>query len=88
MFDQIEQVVMIQLERVSKWFGDYGALYAIDLDIARGESVALIGPNGAGKTTLLRILAGLNKPSEGRVRVAGFDLAEAPEAARRSVGLI
>ena len=79
---------MIEAVGLVKSFGDTYALRGIDLAIPRGQLVAVIGPNGAGKTTFLRILAGLNRPSEGRVRVAGHDVAQAPEAARRAVGFL
>lgn len=79
---------MIEAGRLVKSFGDTFALRGVDLAIGEGEAVALIGPNGAGKTTLLRILAGLNRPTQGWVRIAGHDLATAPEMARRLVGFL
>lgn len=61
-------------------------LLGVDLDVARGEMVALIGPSGAGKSTLLRIIAGLDRPDRGTVRIAGRDVTGlgAPE---RRVGM-
>jgi heme ABC exporter ATP-binding subunit CcmA len=69
----------------------YGAnlvLDGIDLDVRRGEAVALLGANGAGKTTLLRIAATLVRPTAGRLLVAGADCAREPEAARRRLGFL
>jgi len=59
----------ITLSGVSKRFDAVQALYNIDLGIEKGEFVSLIGPSGCGKTTLLRIMAGLVKPSEGKVLI-------------------
>ncbi|MHB1132526.1 MAG: heme ABC exporter ATP-binding protein CcmA [Chloroflexota bacterium] len=73
---------------LTKTFGARRALRGVDLSIGAGEFVALFGPNGAGKTTLLRILAGLSKPSSGRVLLDGFDLADDPNEVRRRIGVI
>ena len=54
--------------------GTAAALQGLSLTVHEGEVVAVLGPSGSGKTTLLRILAGLDRPSAGRVRVAGVDL--------------
>jgi putative ABC transport system ATP-binding protein len=59
---------------------DVVALAGVDLDIAAGESVALLGPSGAGKSTLLSLLAGLLRPSAGRLHVGGHDLVRADDA--------
>jgi heme exporter protein A len=82
------QTAMISVAGLSKAFGRQFALRGVDLEVQAGQFVALVGPNGAGKTTLLRILAGLNKPTKGRVRIAGMDAALAPEQARRAVGFL
>jgi putative ABC transport system ATP-binding protein len=59
---------------------DVVALTSVDLEIAAGEMVALLGPSGAGKSTLLRLLAGVQRPSAGRLRVGGHDLVAADDA--------
>ena len=65
----------LRAERVSAGYGARTVLRDVDLQIAGGEVVALIGPNGAGKSTLLRVLAGLLRPSLGRVTLGDTDLA-------------
>ena len=77
----------IVLEAVSKQFGAITALNQIDLHVSPGEFLLLAGPNGAGKTTLLRLLAGLCRPSAGRVKVAGADPHDASRS-RTSIGLL
>lgn len=61
----------VAVDRVWKYFGDYPALRKVSLNVPDGACLALLGRNGAGKTTLLRILAGLSRPTEGKVTVAG-----------------
>ncbi|MBU1176311.1 MAG: ABC transporter ATP-binding protein [Alphaproteobacteria bacterium] len=62
----------VTLHGISKRFTEANVLEAIDLEIASGEFVALLGPSGCGKTTLLRIIAGLERPSLGEVRIGGL----------------
>ncbi len=73
--------------------GDVNILRGIDLTVAHGETVAVVGPSGSGKTTMMMVIAGLERPSAGLVRVAGTDLAGLDEDAlamfrRRAVGII
>ncbi|MFK3978767.1 ATP-binding cassette domain-containing protein [Micromonospora sp. NPDC050397] len=67
---------------------DIEALASVDLRVCPGESVALIGPNGAGKTTLMKILAGILKPTSGRVRVLGQDPFERRPDYLRRIALV
>ena len=64
------------------------ALDAVSLDIAEGEFFGLLGPNGAGKTTMISILAGLSRPTGGRVSVLGSDVQRDYAQARRSLGVV
>ena len=76
---------LAEARQVSRRFGGFTAVSAVDLRIARGEVVGLLGANGAGKTTLIRLLLGLLRPSDGSVRLFG----SAPSiATRRRVGYV
>jgi multiple sugar transport system ATP-binding protein len=77
----------IQLQDISKKFGRHTALSGLDLDIADGEFFVLLGPTGAGKTTTLRMIAGLEKPTSGTIRIADIDVGEWG-AAERDVALV
>ncbi len=68
----------VQLERVTKRFGDLTAVRALDLAIAAGEFFTMLGPSGCGKTTTLRMVAGFEEPSEGRVLLDGEDVTSRP----------
>jgi ABC-2 type transport system ATP-binding protein len=63
---------LVSLDHVSKWFGDIVAVSDVTFDVGPGVT-ALLGPNGAGKSTVLRLLCGLARPSQGRLRVLGGD---------------
>ncbi len=78
----------VQFEGVRKTFGRVVAVDRVDLCVEPGTFVGLIGHNGAGKSTCLRMLMGLLRPTEGRVRVAGHDVIEAPVQARRHMGAV
>ena len=69
---------VIQLERVSKRFGQFVAVHEADFGIARGEFFAMLGPSGCGKTTTLRMIAGFEAPSEGAIRLEGKDVSRVP----------
>jgi ABC-2 type transport system ATP-binding protein len=79
---------VIAVESLVKTFGSFRAVDGVSLEVAKGEIHGFLGPNGAGKTTTIRMIAGLLKPSSGRVTIAGKDLAHEPEAAKRELGFI
>jgi spermidine/putrescine transport system ATP-binding protein len=68
----------VRLEGVTKRFGDFTAVRAMDLDIASGEFFTMLGPSGCGKTTTLRMVAGFEEPTEGRVLLDGEDVTGRP----------
>ncbi len=78
----------ISVQALGRTYGSLAAVDDLSFDVAPGEIVGLIGPNGAGKTTTLRMLAGILKPTSGRVTVAGFDLAQAPLEAKRRLAFM
>jgi putrescine transport system ATP-binding protein len=77
----------VTFDQVTKRFGDFTAVDSLTLDIFEREFFALLGPSGCGKTTLLRMLAGFETPDEGRVVLAGQDLARIPPY-RRPVNMM
>lgn len=77
----------IEVNDVSKSFGDVEALRNINLNIKSGTVYGLLGPNGAGKTTAVRILTTLLQPDSGTATVAGFDVVSQAEQLRHSIGL-
>ena len=79
---------MIQLRAVSKHYGSHTAVADLDLSVPAGEVFGFIGPYGAGKTTTIKMLGGILAPSQGRVQIAGFDMARHPVEAKRRIGFI
>ena len=79
---------MIAVQALVKKYGGFTAVDGVSLDVPPGEIHGFLGPNGAGKTTTLRMIAGLLKPTSGRVSVNGHDIETEPEAAKGSLGFI
>ena len=77
----------IEVDGVSKNFGDTLALDEVTLNVDAGQVLALLGPNGAGKTTLVRVLTTLLQPDKGRARVAGLDIERDATRIRSMIGL-
>jgi spermidine/putrescine transport system ATP-binding protein len=73
-----EEVASVELEQVSKRFGDLVAVDDLSLDLARGEFFTLLGPSGCGKTTTLRMIAGFEQPDAGAIRIEGAAVAGLP----------
>ena len=74
---------VLKLENVVKRFQGVTVVDGIDLEVDRGEFIAFVGPSGCGKTTTLRLIAGLEIPTEGKVRINGLDVTNAkPWSAR------
>jgi len=79
---------MIEISGLVKRFGHLTAVSRLDLQVKPGEIFGFLGPNGAGKTTTVKLITGLLKPTEGSVRVAGFDVATQTLEAKRRMGLV
>ena len=78
----------IEVERLTKRFGDFVADDAVSFSVQAGEVYGLLGPNGAGKTTLIRMLTTLLPPTSGSARVEGHDVVADRSAVRRSIGTV
>jgi ABC-2 type transport system ATP-binding protein len=72
---------VLEVDRLSKSFGERVALRDVSLDVRRGELLAVLGPNGAGKTTLLSILAGIIGPDSGRITSSNGEVGWVPQQA-------
>ncbi len=77
---------IIEIQNLTKTYGDFTALQDLNLNIEEGEVFGFIGPNGAGKTTTMRILTTLLKPTSGKAWVAGHSVSDDPHGVRRSIG--
>lgn len=79
---------MIELEGLTKKFGSFCAVRGLSLKVPPGEIFGFLGPNGAGKTTTIRMMAGLMKPTSGRILLDGKDVFRKPEEAKAILGYI
>ena len=77
---------MIEVENVSKLFGNFRAVDGISFSIQTGEIVGLLGPNGAGKTTTMRMISGFLEPDSGTVKIDGLDVLKNPVETKRKIG--
>ena len=84
----LSPVQAIEVQGLTKHFGNHRALRGITLEVMHGESVVIFGPNGAGKTTLIKVLATILNPSSGRIMVNGLDLKDKAEEIRRQIGVV
>ena len=75
---------LVEFDRVTKRFGSYVAVEELTLDVAKGEFLAIMGSSGCGKTTTLRMLAGLDAPSEGEIRLGGTRINDLPSWRRET----
>jgi len=78
----------IEVEELTKTFGDIPAVSGVSFEVARGETFGFLGPNGAGKSTTISLLCTLLRPTGGRASVAGFDVVGDAAEVRRHIGLV
>jgi ABC-2 type transport system ATP-binding protein len=77
---------VIEVEQLTKRFGDFVAVDQITFSVAKGEIFGFLGANGAGKTTAIKMLCGLSQPTEGKATVAGFDVFSESESIKKNIG--
>ena len=76
----------IQVENLTKMFGDFTAVNNISFQVGKGEVFGFLGANGAGKTTAMKMLIGILKPTSGSAQIAGFDVKSNAEDVKKSIG--
>ncbi|MEW5740933.1 MAG: ABC transporter ATP-binding protein [Myxococcota bacterium] len=81
-------MAMIEVEKLTKKYRDRVAIDALSFTIDEGSIVGFLGPNGAGKSTTMKILTGFMPATEGKAKVAGFDIFEKPLEAKRKIGYL
>jgi ABC-2 type transport system ATP-binding protein len=79
---------MIEVAGLTKRYGPTLAVSDVSFDVQKGEVLGFLGPNGAGKTTTMRVITGYLPPSEGKIRVAGYDVVDEPLEAKRRTGYL
>jgi ABC-2 type transport system ATP-binding protein len=77
---------VIQVNELTKTFGDFTAVNAITFDVEKGEIFGFLGANGAGKTTAMKMLIGISHPTSGKANVAGFDVFTDAESIKKNIG--
>ncbi|WP_445957401.1 ABC transporter ATP-binding protein [Yeosuana sp.] len=77
---------VIEVENLTKTFGDFTAVNAISFEVRKGEIFGFLGANGAGKTTAMKMLIGISNPTSGKANVAGFDVFTDADNIKRNIG--
>jgi len=86
--DAPDQATLIEIDGLTKRFGDFTAVDGVSFQVCRGEVLGFLGPNGAGKSTTMRMLAGFMLPTAGTARIEGHDVQTDGVAARRILGFL
>lgn len=81
-----EAEAIIQVDKLTKTFGDFTAVKGITFDVYKGEIFGFLGANGAGKTTAMKMLIGISNPTSGKAIVAGLDVATQADLVKKSIG--
>ncbi len=79
---------MINISKMSKYYGDYPAVIDVSFGISKGESIGLLGPNGAGKSTTMKVMTGFTPPTSGNVSIGGYDILKNSIDARKLIGYL
>jgi ABC-2 type transport system ATP-binding protein len=79
---------VVQVENLSRFYQNQSAIKNLSFSLNAGEVLGFLGPNGAGKSTTMKILTGNLAPSEGQVRIKGFDIIESPREAKQQIGYL
>jgi ABC-type multidrug transport system ATPase subunit len=82
----VASAAIIECEGLTRRFGQFTAVDHVSFSIAKGSIFGFLGPNGSGKSTVIRMLCGLLEPSDGRARIAGFDVAKQAEEVKHLIG--
>ena len=79
---------MVEVTDLVRQYGDRAAVDHISFQLEEGRIYGLLGPNGAGKSTTMKLLTGCLFPTEGSITIAGYDLLQEPEAAKKCIGYL
>tara|TARA_Y100001936_G_C16032487_1_gene646466 strand:- start:304 stop:1236 length:933 start_codon:yes stop_codon:yes gene_type:complete len=79
---------MINISKMSKYYGEYPAVIDVSFNISKGESIGLLGPNGAGKSTTMKVMTGFTPPTSGNVNIGGHDIIKNSIDVRKLIGYL
>ncbi len=79
---------MINVEKVTKMYGSFTALFNVSFKVEEGEVLGILGPNGAGKSTLIKILTSFHYPNKGNVKIFGKDIVEHSKEILQQIGYV